>query len=97
MRTSKPGVLRNASDEQGRVSSSYRFCVSSSSLVRLLEQSKGRQKDLCMVHEIKGRGKEAISEDETRLRMVLRDKMDSLGTNGKKRKCKQRSRKHSPR
>ena len=83
--------------QQGRGSSSYRFCISSSSPVRLLEQSKGRQKDLCMVHEIKGSGKKAVSEDETRLRMVLRVMMDSLGRNGKKRKCKQRSRKHSPR
>ena len=37
-----------------------------------------------MVQEIRGRGKEAVSEDETGLRMVLRDKMDSFRINGRK-------------
>ena len=37
-----------------------------------------------MVQEIRGRGKKAVSEDETGLRMVLRDKMDSFGRNGRR-------------
>ena len=42
LRISKPGVLRNASDEQGKGSSSYRFCVSSSSPVGLPEWGAGQ-------------------------------------------------------
>ena len=49
-----------------------------------------------MVHEIRGRGKEAVSEDETGLRMVLRGKMDSLGRNGRKGRANREVRSTAP-
>lgn len=42
------------------------------------------KKSLCLAREMRGKGKKAVSKDEPKLRVVLRDETDSPGRNGGK-------------